>query len=68
MTFLVDPRYRKMGVGSALLGEIIKRINGSVDSIKFLNIQSDDEDLIDFLKASGFELITGQYEMKYELL
>ncbi len=56
-----------MGVGSALLERMLKQINGKVEQIKFLNIPSDDEDLIDFLKASGFELMTGQYEMKYEL-
>ncbi|MCD4683683.1 MAG: GNAT family N-acetyltransferase [Bacteroidales bacterium] len=67
MAFLVDPKYRKIGVGSALIKKLIDEINGSVDIIKFLNIQSEDEDLINFLKASGFELMTGQYEMTYKL-
>lgn len=67
MTLLVDLKYRKMGVGSALLKKLIKQINDKVDVIKFLNIQHDDKDLINFLKASGFELLTGQFEMKYKL-
>ena len=67
MAVLVDPKYRKMGVGSALFSELIKQVDGKVDKIKFLNIQSEDEDLINFLKASGFELMTAQFEMKYEL-
>lgn len=67
MALLVDPKYRKMGVGSSLISELIKLINGKVDEIKFLNIQSDDEDFIFFLKASGFETLTAQFEMKYDL-
>ncbi|MEZ5196977.1 MAG: GNAT family N-acetyltransferase [Bacteroidales bacterium] len=67
MAFLVDPKYRKMGIGSAMLKELIDQLNGRVDKIKFTNIQSDDEDLINFLKASGFEWVVAQFEMKYEL-
>ena len=67
LAFLVDPKYRKMGVGSALISQLIDQVNGKVDKIKFLNIQSEDEDLITFLKESGFELMTAQFEMKYEL-
>jgi ribosomal protein S18 acetylase RimI-like enzyme len=67
MALLVDPKYRKMGVGSALISELLSKINGDVDKIKFLNIQNEDEDLITFLKDSGFEVMTGQFEMKYEL-
>jgi len=67
MAFLVDPKYRKMGVGSALLERMLEQINGTVEQVKFLNVPSEDEDLIDFLKASGFELLTGQYEMMYHL-
>lgn len=67
MALIVDPKYRKMGVGSALLGELIEQVNGYVDKIKFTNIQSDDDDLIRFLKASGFELVVSQFELKYEL-
>ncbi|RLC24717.1 MAG: hypothetical protein DRH21_05060, partial [Deltaproteobacteria bacterium] len=67
MALQVDPKYRKMGVGSALIGKLIDEINGRTNQIKFLNIQSEDEDLIAFLKANGFELMTSQYEMKYEL-
>ncbi len=67
MALLVDPKYRKMGVGSALIGEVIKRINGDTDKIKFLNIPSDDEEFINFLKSSGFEEMTSQFEMKYKL-
>lgn len=67
MTILVDPKYRRMGVGSALIRELLNQINGKVDKIKYLNIQSEDEELINFLKKSGFELLTAQFEMKYEL-
>lgn len=67
LAFLVDPKYRKMGVGSALISQLIDQMYGKVDKIKFLNIQSEDEDLITFLKESGFDLMTGQYEMTYKL-
>lgn len=67
MTLQIDPKYRKMGVGSALVGKLLDKINGETERIKFLNIQSEDEELIGFLKASGFELMTRQFEMKYEL-
>lgn len=67
MALQVDPKYRKMGVGSALISRLLDELNGKTDQIKFLNIQSEDEDLIAFLKASGFEVMTSQYEMKYEL-
>lgn len=67
MALLIDPKYRKMGVGSVLIEELIKRINGEADKIKFLNIPSDDEEFINFLKSSGFEVMTSQFEMKYKL-
>jgi ribosomal protein S18 acetylase RimI-like enzyme len=67
MTLLVDPKFRRMGVGSTLMKKLIDEINGKSDNVKFLNIQSEDEDLIGFLKASGFTLLTGQFEMKYDL-
>lgn len=67
MALQIDPKYRKMGVGSALIGKLLDKINGETERIKFLNIQSEDEDLISFLKASGFELMTSQFEMIYEL-
>lgn len=67
MALLVDPKYRHMGVGSALLNELKNLLNGHADMIKFLNIQSDDDDLTTFLKQSGFEYLIGQYEMKYKL-
>ena len=56
-----------MGIQSALLNHLVKQLEGKVEMVKFLNIQSDDDKLITFLKQSGFELLTGQYEMKYKI-
>jgi hypothetical protein len=56
-----------MGIHSALLNHLVKQLEGKVEMVKLLNIQSDDENLITFLKQSGFELLTGQYEMKYKI-
>jgi len=67
MALLVNPEYRNMGIQSALLNHLVKQLEGKVEMVKLLNIQSDDENLIAFLKQSGFELLTGQYEMKYKL-
>jgi GNAT superfamily N-acetyltransferase len=67
MALLVNPEYRNMGIRSALLNHLVKQLEGKVEMIKLLNIQSDDENLITFLKQSGFELLTGQFEMKYKL-
>lgn len=67
MAFLIDPKYRKMGVGSAMIHELISQLNGNVTMLKFYNIQSEDEDLISFLKTSGFEEVVAQYEMRYKL-
>ena len=67
MALLVNPEYRNMGIHSALLNHMVKQLEGKVEMVKLLNIQSDDDKLITFLKQSGFELLTGQYEMKYKL-
>jgi len=68
MALLVDPKYRHMGVGSALLQKLIEQLNGELNEVKFLNIPGNDEEFISFLKSSGFELILGQYEMIYDLI
>lgn len=67
MAILVNPEYRNMGIHSALLNHLVKQLEGKVEMVKLLNIQSDDDKLITFLKQSGFELLTGQYEMKYKI-
>jgi ribosomal protein S18 acetylase RimI-like enzyme len=68
MTLLVNPRYRRMGIGAALIKELLHKIDDQTNNLKFLNIQSEDEELIRTLQSYGFEVLTGQYEMKYQLI
>jgi len=67
LALIVNPDYRKMGVGSALLNHLMVNVSKNIQKIHMINIQSDDEPLIRFLKDSGFEVYTKQYEMKCEL-
>ena len=48
MALLVNPEYRNMGIHSALLNHMVKQLEGKVEMVKLLNIQSDD-DKLDYL-------------------
>ncbi len=63
MNILVDPVYRNMGVGTALIERLISKLGDENASIRFLNIPDDDYALNEFLVNSGFKLFTKQYEM-----
>ena len=67
MNILVDPVYRNMGVGSALLEKLLGKLGNNANAIRFLNIPDDDYMLNDFLINSGFKSLTKQYEMVLEL-
>ncbi|MCB2220984.1 MAG: GNAT family N-acetyltransferase [Bacteroidetes bacterium] len=63
MNLLVDPIYRNMGVGSALIEKLLQSIGDDTIEIRYLNIPADDYALNEFLSESGFHLFTKQYEM-----
>lgn len=67
LTFAVDPNHRRKGVASAMLEYIRDSLPVFVREIKLLNVQDDDLAMKKFLIASGFELITAQYEMEFEM-
>jgi ribosomal protein S18 acetylase RimI-like enzyme len=67
MNILVDPVYRNMGVGTALLEKLLAKVVDKQDKIRFLNIPDTDYALNEFLERSGFKLLTKQYEMVLEL-
>lgn len=58
----IDPRYRKLGYGKALLNYVVKQFNMSKLSISFPK----NEEMIYFLKKSGFTKdAISQYEMQF---
>lgn len=67
MNLLIDPVYRNMGVGTALIERLISRMGGKAEKVRFLNIPDNDHALNDFLKQSGFTLLTKQYEMMLDI-
>jgi ribosomal protein S18 acetylase RimI-like enzyme len=67
MNILVDPVYRNMGVGSALIESLLSKLNGQTSEIRILNIPANDYLFNEFLNESGFDLFTKQYEMTLEL-
>ena len=67
MALLVNPVYRNMGIGSALLELLIQRLEAKTENIRFMNVPEDDHALVEFLTRSGFQFIAGQYEMVLDL-
>ena len=61
----VNPEYRRMGIGSALLQRAIELMK--TDFIKVLNISDDNQTLPQFLNSKNIPLATKQYEMKLKL-
>ncbi|MBD5199678.1 MAG: GNAT family N-acetyltransferase [Bacteroidales bacterium] len=61
----VNPEYRRMGIGSALLQRAIELMK--TDFIKVLNISDDNQTLPLFLNSKNIPLATKQYEMKLRL-
>lgn len=61
----VNPEYRRMGIGSALLQRAIELMK--TDFIKVLNISDDNQTLPLFLNSKNIPLATKQYEMKLKL-
>lgn len=63
LSLAVDPAYRRKGVATALLEYLIESLPLFVREVKLMNVQDDDLAMQEFLKVTGFELLTGQYEM-----
>ena len=61
----VNPEYRRMGIGSAMLQRAIELME--TDFIKILNISDDNQTLPQFLNSKNIPLATKQYEMKLKL-
>lgn len=67
MTLAVHPGFRRKGIATALLEFLADSLPIYVREIKLLNVDEKDEAMNAFLKASGFELVTSQYEMRIDL-
>ena len=67
LTLAVDPRYRRKGVATALVEYLLDILPIYVREIKVLNVDDGDEATNSFFRASGFELVTSQYEMRIDL-
>lgn len=63
----VARKFRRKGIGSALLEHILDNIPVYTREIKLLNVDDDDQGMNKFLLDSGFQRITSQYEMMYEI-
>ncbi len=67
LSLAVDPLYRRKGVATALLEYLVDTLPIFVREIKVLNVDDTDLAMNSFLKASGFGLVTRQYEMRIDL-
>jgi ribosomal protein S18 acetylase RimI-like enzyme len=66
LTLVVDPEFRRKGVATAMLEYLADSLPIYVREIKLLNVDESDKAMNSFLKASGFELATSQYEMRID--
>lgn len=67
LTLAVDPEFRRKGIASAMLEYLVDTLPVYVREIKVLNVDDKDKAMNAFLRISGFEKVTSQYEMRINL-
>lgn len=67
MAIVVDPAYRRRGIGGQLVAHCMADLPEGTKSIKAHNIESTDTGTHILFQRLGFEEITGQYEMAMDI-
>ncbi len=67
MCLAVNRSFRRKGVASFLLKNIVEKIKNNVSIVKLINVQNTDEAMTSFLKQTGFEVYVKQFEMEFDL-
>ena len=67
MCLAIHKNHRGKGIATALLEYLAEFLLPETKDIKILNVLADDVGLNKFLINSGCDLLTGQYEMEYNL-
>jgi ribosomal protein S18 acetylase RimI-like enzyme len=63
LTILVEPTYRRQGVGTALIQELVRSLPEQIEAVRLLNVEASDVGMVKFLVRLGFGPLVNQYEM-----
>lgn len=67
MSLIIKPQFRRKGMASSMITHLLEELSGKVKTVKILNIPAENTGTISFIRKSGFELLTSQYEMYYKI-
>lgn len=67
MQLIVKKEYRRKGIATALLNNLLDQLPEDIERFYFHNIESSQTGSKEFLKGCGFKEIIGQYEMELTL-
>lgn len=67
MTLLVRRGYRGRGIGKALLGHVLRRLDPKGRPVRVNNVDPSDVAMAAVLQGCGFKAFTSQYEMACEI-
>jgi len=63
LTIVVEPSYRRQGVGRALVHGLVESLPEWIEAVRLHNVQASDAGMTKFLAGLGFEPLVDQYEM-----
>lgn len=67
LTIVVEPSYRRQGVGRALMQGLVESLPEGVEAVRLQNVDGEDSGMASFLERAGFEPLVDQYEMTREV-
>ena len=65
MSLVVVKEFRRQGVASTLMKELVTNLPSSVDTVKINNIDFLDQAMLAFFKKAGAHWVINQFEMEY---
>ena len=63
LTIVVEPSYRRQGVGRALMQGLVESLPEGIEAVRLQNVDGEDSGMASFLERVGFEPLVDQYEM-----
>jgi len=63
LTIVVEPSYRRQGVGRALMQGLVESLPEGIEAVRLQNVDGADSGMASFLERVGFEPLVDQYEM-----
>ena len=67
LTIVVEPSYRRQGVGRALIQGLVEALPEGIETVRLQNVDGADSGMASFLERVGFEPLVDQYEMTREV-